>query len=448
MENAHIKPLLQRTSGVWRTAVGALKGEGTSYEASRQLLPRAAMLEELPPPASTRLILICVSALVFGFLLWSALVRLDELAVAPGEILPESFVQPVQHLEGGIIAEVKVRDGDRVSAGQTLFLMEGAAAKAELDRARARQSALILQAERSRAFANDRRASFQAQSPDRRRDEEQAILDTQVASRDAQMAVLASQETEARAEIGMLDARASALDRQIALLKEDMAARKELVEKGLFPRLSYLELERELSRLTGDRSEVTGQLGRARASLQEARNRMRETRSRLRSDAMTEFGRISAELEEVNEEVKRLEVKGVQVRSAGAVAQPGALLAEVVPDDAAPVAEVRVSPMDIGHVKVGKPVIVKVSTYDFARYGGIAGRVETVSASSFLDEEGKAYFRARVALERAYVGQAGAGRIVTPGMTIIADIKTGSKTLMAYMMRPVSNALDTGFTER
>ena len=127
---------------------------------------------------------------------------------------------------------------------------------------------------------------------------------------------------------------------------------------------------------------------------------------------------------------------------------PGEVIAEVVPQEGRMVADVRISPRDIGHVKVGLPVTIKVQTYDYARYGGIKGRVEYLSAASFVDDRGQPYFSGRIALDASNIGDPARGYVVTPGMTVAADIRTGSKTLMAYLFKPVTNALQTAFSER
>ncbi|RME61782.1 MAG: hypothetical protein D6782_13465, partial [Alphaproteobacteria bacterium] len=112
------------------------------------------------------------------------------------------------------------------------------------------------------------------------------------------------------------------------------------------------------------------------------------------------------------------------------------------------VAQVRISPRDIGFVKPGKPALVKIDTYDFGRYGGIEGEVTQVSAASFLDDQGQPYFRGQVRLARNFVGAARQGNLVSPGMTLIAAIKTGEKSVLGYLVRPVERALADGFAER
>jgi HlyD family secretion protein/adhesin transport system membrane fusion protein len=123
-------------------------------------------------------------------------------------------------------------------------------------------------------------------------------------------------------------------------------------------------------------------------------------------------------------------------------------LAEIVPISGGLVAEVKISPRDIGHVNVGSEVLLKIDTYNYARYGSITSSLRQVSASSFLDEEGNTYFKGFVDLPNNYIGTDPKSNRITSGMTVVADIQTGKKTLLQYLVKPINNALNTSFRER
>lgn len=443
-----------------KESMALLKGEKQT-----RFLSRSILLEEAGPPRAVFTTVTLCAFLVFGFLVWAAIVQLDEKTAAPGEILPINFVQPVQHLEGGIVAQILVQDGDDVKAGDPLVVMDDTAFLADLDRMRTRHAALTLQEERLRAFALDRTLDYSAfvEGFGELRDDQAAVFEAQSKARDAQLSVVRSQIEERRNELDGLKQQEAMLSEQVDLVAEEVSLRGELVEKGLSSKLIYLGTKRELSRTQAELAQVRSNQARTRANLAESESRYLELESRLRNDALSELSQISSERQEVAEELKRLEdkvsrlmvtapvdgtVNGLTVKSVGSVLAPGALVAEVVPNQRELVAEVRISPQDVGHVKVGKPALVKVETYDFARYGGIEGKVSHVSAASFLDEEGQPYFKGRVSLERNFVGPEQANYILTPGMTLVADIKTGEKSLMGYLVRPVYNALGPAFSER
>jgi HlyD family type I secretion membrane fusion protein len=141
-------------------------------------------------------------------------------------------------------------------------------------------------------------------------------------------------------------------------------------------------------------------------------------------------------------------IKGLAIKNAGAVIQPGGLIAELVPADQELRAEAKILPKDIGHVKLGQKVKIKVSTYDFARYGFIWGDLTRISASTFLNEKGEPHYKAQVTLSKNHVGDDPALHVITPGMTVMAEVMTGDKTLLQYMLKPIFTQLQQSFHER
>jgi len=175
------------------------------------------------------------------------------------------------------------------------------------------------------------------------------------------------------------------------------------------------------------------------------------------------MGAVTAELAQVREAVakrddraNRLEirapvrgiVKELQAHTIGGVIAPGALVLEVVPMDKELIVEARVATTDVGHIEIGQPVTVKVLTYNYARYGGIPGRLRSASASTFVAEDETPYYKAVVELDRNYVGGNPDRNLVLPGMTMQANIKTGRKTLLQYLLKPAYSSINEAFRER
>lgn len=450
---------------LWQTSRRRFERQAIPEPAAMQLLARSALLDEQNPPRLTRLTITCVSTLVLGFLGWSALMRMDEMTSAPGQILPESFLQPVQHLEGGIVDKVLVADGARVKAGQPIAVLQAAGFGSELEQLQARRAALALQAERLNAFADGRPPRFNTivKGFDALKADQMAIYSSQVGALQSQLSVLHEQTGSARATSNSIAARRDASSRELALAREELRVRQELYDKGLSSKLALLNAQRDVERLSGEVSQSGAEYSRTQSSIAESLRRSQETRARMVSEARGEFGQVTTELAQLDEQLRRAEdkvkrlvltapidgvVKGLAAHGVGAIVAPGGTMAEIVPDRNGVMAEVRVSPQDVGHVHAGQPALVKVGTFDFSRYGGIEGTVDYVSASSFTDERGTPFFKVRVKLSQDFVGGRSAHRQVTPGMTLVADIKTGNKSLLGYLVRPVTNALDSSFTER
>jgi HlyD family secretion protein/adhesin transport system membrane fusion protein len=441
-----------------------LSAAGLSPE-DAQLMSAHILLEETEPRGMARLVSIIGVAALFLFILWAALTHFDEKAVASGEILPMRNVQPVQHLDGGQVAEVLVREGDRVEQGAPLVVLDNTAPLSELNGLKARAAALATEIERLKAFAMNRPADFSDYAKDFPAfvKEQQTLLAAETESRDAQIEVLEQQITARRQELEGLTAREATLLKQVALFAEEVDMKKGLLDKGLTSRVVYLTTKRQANDTEGQLEEVRTEKARAVAAIAEAEGRRYELTQQLGSDALERSGKLSGQLAEVTERLTEVQdrvrrtvvpapidgvVTGLTVTRAGAVIAPGDVIAEIVPTDDKIFAEVRILPGDVGHLAPGLPALVKLEAYHFARYGGIEGKVERVSATSFTDPDGQRYFKATISLDRAHLGENPDLNRITPGMTLVADIKTGEKSLLAYLTRPVHQSLDTAFRER
>ncbi len=396
-------------------------------------------------------------------LAWAAATTVPQVAQGPGEIVPAGSVQSIQHLEGGIVARINVREGDIVEARQVLLEVDPTAALAERDQLASREASLRLQAERLRAFA-DGRAAILAESGEAGLSADQAaILKTQERARTSQRAVLERQLAGRRADLDVLLTQQRTLQRQIQITSEALDMRQKLTDQGLNSRITLLDVQREMNRVQGELSTVLVNIGRAREAIGEAEQRMVELDTRLSADAMRELGSVTSELRQVEEARVRLDdrvartqvtapvrgvVKEMRVRTEGGVVPPGGVLLDIVPIGRELLVEARLQPSDIGQVRIGQNVAVKVSTYDYARFGSVPGKLTYLSASTLVDPQGRPYYKAVVALEKDHVGDDPKRNPVLPGMTVLADIKTDERTVLRYLLNPVYKALDSAFHEK
>jgi HlyD family secretion protein/adhesin transport system membrane fusion protein len=405
---------------------------------------------------------ILVGVTLFGMvMLWSSMTQVEKVAMATGQVVPVSMVQSIQHLEGGIVREIRASEGRLVERGEVILRLDPTGMQAELDQLRARESGLALQVERLRAFAERRPAQLSG-SQQLVMDQE-AVLQTQVRARETQREVLERQVATRRAELATLQAQHAALVRQSEIIGETLEMRLKLLKAGLVSRLLYLETERESARLRGEVAQAVTNMRRAEEAIAEAQARLVETEARLASDSLAEMGRLSAELAQVREgiaravdRVTRLEirspvrgvVKDLRFRTIGGVVPPGAQVTEVVPIDDGLIAEVKISPRDIGHVRVGQDVTAKVSTYDFSRYGVVAGTLSGISASTFQEGDGQVFYRGFVTFEKPGVGDVPERNPLLPGMVLQADIRLGSRSVLEYLLTPIYASLASAFHER
>ncbi|MBM1170293.1 HlyD family type I secretion periplasmic adaptor subunit [Microvirga arabica] len=456
--------------------------------ASRQPRPDSHVLalEELRIYGLERAVVLGTGLLVAAALAWAALTHVPEVAIGVGDLAPTVAPAPVQHFEGGIVTEVLVHEGDVVEAGQAMLRMNDAAAQAELSQARLRLESLQLQSQRLMAAAEGNNTAMELRGrkgtasiavadasgegstmPSLRTSlfagPQRAALDARLRSLSDRIAVLHEQVAQRRSELAMLSGQISAVQEQIALHSKELGIREELARNGLTTRLAVLEAQRLLMSAKAEHERLNGQYATALRSLAEAEARISEMQSAAVDEARQEAARVALEIAETAEAVRRLEdraertllrapapgvLRGLAVHRSGTVLPPGGLIAEVMPQDAPLVADVRITPRDIGFIEVGQPAHVKVQAFDYARYGAVDGIVERISAGTFLDEQRQPHYRVRVALKQQHVGRDPGKAQLVPGMTVQADITTGNKTVLQYLLKPIYSAMAASFHER
>ena len=432
----------------------------------RDLLSESARIEEELLPDFVRPMLIFSAVAVVAFTVWAGVTQLNEVARAPGEILPVSKIKVVHHLDGGIITEIPVEERMLVQEGQVLLRLDGSQAYAELRQMEARNVALQLRAERLLAFAEGRKANLAALAGSHREllANQSQIYQMQVATRASTIAILDNQIQQRTQRLSQLESSLGAANEQLKLTNELQVMREDLGSRRLVNRTVLLETRRAKVTASGEVNRLNEEILVSKQELAEFKSRRADTLNQLQRDALNEMGAVRSEMAEVDEALKRLQAKvdrlvvraphrglvqDLKVQTIGQVVQPGSLLMQVVPDDAPLEAEVRIAPKDIGHIRVGQPVNLRVSSFDYTRYGYAPGTLKKVSASSVTDAQtNQLFYRGWVSLTNPYVGSTPGQHLVQPGMSLEADIITGEKTLLSYLIKPVVDALSRAFRER
>lgn len=431
----------------------------------RRLLSETSHIEEELVPKFVRPILFIVGTLLVLFLIWAAVAQMKEVARAAGEIIPNGNLKVVQHLDGGIVTEIPVEERTLVEPGQVVLRLDGTQLRAELKQMQSRLEGLELRGERLKSFAENRKPIFallndtmSALAPGQKQ-----ILDTQVAARASTISILERQIDQRRQRVDQLQQALQVANEQLALTNEIVDMREGLATRRLINKAVMLETRRAKVAAFGEVARLTEEIGIVRQELAEIQNRRLDTFNQLRRDAMTEYGAVRSEAAEVAEQVKRLQdkvnrldirspirgwVHDLKAKSLGQVIQPGALIMQVVSDKIVVEAEVQITARDIGFVKVGQPVKLRVTTFDYARYGIGKGFLKRISASSVVGPDGKPYYKGLIELTNQYVGNVPANHPMQPGMTVEAEILTGEKTLMQYLTKPLIDVMSLSFYER
>ncbi|CAA7612032.1 Type I secretion membrane fusion protein, HlyD [Magnetospirillum sp. LM-5] len=437
-------------------------------KASRQIrhLAQFAIVEEAGISVVSRSAVLIVTAVVVAFLVWSALMRMDEVAVTFGSAVPAKSVQVVQHLEGGIVREILVEDRAMVEAGQVLVRLDPIQAAAELEQAQSRRMSLLIKVERLRAYAEGRQPNF-ADIPPKYQPLVTDQMDILAANSDrwvSQRKVFEEQIQQKREEIRAAQQQQKSVTEQLTLVTEEVGMRETLFAAGHSSKVDYYAVRRQRAAIESELSRLKGQEGTAAKSLEELNRRIADLDNNQRQDARGELGTVSAELAQVEESLGRLSdrvnrlevvspvkgyVQNLKAKTVGAVVPAGGMLMEIVPVDDNLLIETKISTRDVGHLHQGQKVIVKVASYDFVRFGSIEGRLKDISATTYVDEKDNApYYKGWVEIPHPWVGHNPGENRILPGMTVQADIITGDKTLLQYLLKPLQQSFSQAFRER
>ncbi len=439
-------------------------GEQPSRRKIRYLAQSVA-LEETGNPFLAQVVVGTVSLIVLLFVVWAAVTRVDEVAVATGSVVPIGKVQVVQHADGGVVDAILVHEGDVVHVGQPLIRLDAVSLNTEWRELRMKAMSLSIQSQRLSAFANNEPFDPTPSGPEYEnliRDQKR-VYESQVLAREEKDNALRSLIRQRQEDIHLLDGQEKTLSAKLALSKEGFELKKRLTERGLSSKMRFLDAQTELNQIQGELEQVIAKKKQMLNALEESRINLRELNAQLSKQAMTEMGTIRSELAQVQEAVKRVAnrvdnteitakaagvVQSLNVNSPGGVIAPRAVILEIVPLDRKLIAEVHISGRDIGHVHEGQPVAIKFTAFDFARYGGVSGHLQQISPTTVTDEKGEPYYKGTIELDAYHVGPDPALRPVLPGMMIQASIETGDKTILEYLLKPIYTSVRQALQER
>ena len=398
-------------------------------------------------------------------LLWAAAAPIRELSLARGQLIPVSQIRPVQHLEGGIVDQILVKEGQIVEKNQPLIHMNAVLAESELATLAVRAQNLSLMKERveallaGRAFDSSALGTVDASSVGEHYQAYQLRLDHRVKERRLLLARIAHRQAEITSLQNETETQRKMMDIQL----QQLSMRRLLEVGGSTSKKQLLDAEHSFEQSHLQLQANEGKLAAVQKALLEAEAALAE------SDAMAlkllgeELAKASADLGEVRESIKkhadrverlivrapiRGHVQQVLQRSIGEIVRPGEIVARIVPLGDALVAEVNVKPEDIAAVKVHDRAELKVTAYDFSKYGKIQGEVTDISPTTFELDDKRTYYKVRIRFNPDRSDKFAATWKLQPGMSVDAEIISGSKSLLQYLLKPIFRGVDIAFSER
>jgi HlyD family secretion protein len=412
-----------------------------------------------------------IVALFFGvFGAWATFAPLESAAVARGVISVETQRKTIQHLEGGIVGEIRVRDGDEVVADQVLVVLDDTQARATLELLQGRYRATQglearLMAERDGLASIVFPAVLETSSEPAVTELKRAqvnIFNGRRQSVAGQTAIMEQRIAQIQEEIRGLQGQTAAQAEQLALVNDEIASNQKLVDEGLAGKTRLRELQRELAEVTGLHSQNVAAIARAQQNIEEARLQIVELSTDFVNEAVQGLGVAQAELLDLTEQVRAAQdvlqrtvirapmagtIVDLQVHTVGGVVTPGQALLDVVPKGDQLVVEAFVDPNDIDVVQVGLPAQVRLTALTQRNLAPLEGRVTRVSADRLIDQRtGAAYFLARVELVADGARQLDGERLY-PGMQAEVMIVTGARTTLDYLSRPIVESFNRAFRE-
>lgn len=404
--------------------------------------------------------LLCVLVL----LIWASLGYIDEVVRGQGKVVPSRQVQVVQSLDGGVVEEILVRPGQRVDAGQVLLRLDPTRSTASLGENKAETLALKAKAARLEALATGE--PFKApddvlkQAPNVV-EMERRVWESKTQELQTAISIARDQFNQRQQELRETMANRDQAASSCSLTSEELRVTKPLLSSGAVSEVDLLRLQRDVARFCGEAKAAGAQIGRIQAAIQEAERKVQESELNARNLARVELSETRGKLSSLEQGQLALQdrVKLAEVRSpvrgtvnnlmantVGGVVQPGKDILDIVPMDDTLLLEVQINPKDIGFLHFGQQAEVKFTAYDFAIYGGLAGKVEQIGANTITDEKGNSFYIVKVRTDRAHVGDD--SRPIIPGMQAEVHILTGQRTLMQYLLKPILRAKANAFTER
>jgi len=418
-----------------------------------------ALQETHSPRSSLFIWFVCL--LLVALIIWASLAEMDEFAHGTGSVVPSQTVQKIQNLEGGILSEVLVREGDIVEAGQLLLRIDDTSHGASFREQEVQRDYLEARIERLIAEAN--MTPYQPQIANDFVQDEVELYNIRQRSHKQQMERLIQRAQQKRLELQELAVQTERLTKNVSLMNEEYDLTAPMVNSGAVSEVELNRLTRSLNEATSELAGAKISKPRLEAELDEILAEQQATELNVQAeaqqalnDAQNEFARLSETASAAGDRVDRTAVrasvrgtiKKININTIGGVIQPGMDLIELVPLEDQLVVEVKVRPQDIAYIHPQQKALVKITAYDFSIYGGLDAHVVHISPDTLATEEGETYYLVRLLTEGQIQTKTGNPLPIIPGMVVEAGINTGSKTMLDYLLKPILKTKQNAFTER
>ena len=447
-----------------REAMGKLGGMFNSNDHEREFLPAAVEVLETPPSPLGRMVALAISAFVAIALLWACIGEIDIVAVGQGKIVPSGRTKVIQAFETGVVTTIAVEEGQKVAKGDLLIELDSTSTGADSDRLAKDLQRQALLVARLRSILglpggevldapDDQVTGFDPATLALAR----SLRATQLGEQAEKLAGLARELERQRAGGVSAQAEIAKIQAQLPLKKEQVEARRGLLEKGLTPRQQFLEMQQELISLEGEGHMAAAHMNEARAAIAGIERQMAQAKEEFDRDRLLELTDAEEKVGQLTEELKKATqrqslqrlmapvagtVQQLQLHTIGGVVEPAKPIMVIVPEDAGIEIEAEIENKDIGFVEEGQEAVVKLDAFPFTRYGTLTGHVVTISNDAVEQQSGngqppRLIYTTRVRLEKDILNVDGRDVHLSPGMVAAVEIKTGTRKLIEFVLSPL-----------
>ncbi|MEE4158744.1 HlyD family type I secretion periplasmic adaptor subunit [Pseudomonas viridiflava] len=438
---------------------------GSRHVEHRFLPYRSAALAD-PSSRAMSLTVWIAAALLLGALLWARFAVLEEVTTGEGKAIPSSKVQVIQNLEGGIVSDIFVREGQVVDKGDTLLRLDDTRFMSSRSESEVDRLTLTAQVERLAAEAEGRSLTLPAEvtsSAPQVAADEQALYESRQRRLASEQRTLNEQLRQKTQELAEFRSKQEQFRSSLSLVQQELDMSAPLVSSGAVSPVEILRLKRNAVELRGSMNANTLAIPRAEAAISEIKSRGQESELAFRADAARELNekrndlaRISASRIAIDDRMSRTTVvspvrgivKTLKVNTIGGVVQPGSDLLEIVPLEDNLLIEAKVRPQDVAFLHPGQKAMVKFSAYDYTLYGGLPARLELIGADTITDDKDNSFYLIQVRTDSNHLGSDSRPLLIIPGMIATVDIITGEKSVLDYLLKPVLKARAEALRER
>jgi len=416
-----------------------------------------------------------IVAFFVGVITWAAFSEIDELARGEGKVIPSEKIQTLQNLDGGLVSEILVKEGEHVKIDQHLMKIDTTRFQASLEENRQAYWGLLVKKVRLEAEykINPKKRLPRLKFPDILKQNvpsiiinERRVFQIRVDEFKSALDILENQLGQKVQESIEMKGKLSQLKDSKKLTQEELKTVKQLVKSGAKSKIELINIKKELNTINGDIKATELSIPRAQLAIKEVKNKILEKLKNFKSEAV-------GELQEINAEVKKLEsklisekdklektvikspvngfIKLININTIGGVVKSGQDLIEIVPDSDVLLIEAKIDPKDIAFINPKLKAIVKITAYDFSIYGGLEGQIIEISADSIVDEKSKdqkSYYKIVIKTDKNFLEKDGEKLPIIPGMVASVDIVTGKKTILDFLLKPILKTKQGALHER